>query len=66
MNMLLRKAAVPMTTVLTYYGSLVVTAVEYLAPNIRIGTLWTVFDADVDMGFVLIGAGASLRVELPQ
>jgi amino acid transporter len=38
------------------------TAVEYLAPNIRIGTLWTVFDAEVDLGFVLIGAGASMVI----
>jgi len=38
------------------------TAVEYLAPGIRIGTLWSVFGADVDLGFVLIGAGGSVVI----
>jgi amino acid transporter len=38
------------------------TAIEYLAPGIRIGTLWTFFDSEVDVGFVLIGAGASLVI----
>ncbi len=37
-------------------------AIEYLAPGIRIGTLWNVFGADVDLGFVLIGAGASVLI----
>lgn len=32
------------------------TAVEYLLPQIRLGTLWHVLDADVDIGFILIGA----------
>ncbi|MFM7120529.1 MAG: APC family permease [Gammaproteobacteria bacterium] len=36
------------------------TAVEYLLPDIRLGTLWTVRDAPVDLGFVLIGAGSAL------
>lgn len=40
------------------------TAVEYLAPGIRLGTLWTVFGAEVDVGFVLIGAGASVVITL--
>ena len=31
------------------------TAVEYLAPGIRLGTLWTVVGAPVDVGFVLVG-----------
>ena len=31
------------------------TAVEYLVPGIRLGTLWTVVGAPVDVGFVLIG-----------
>ena len=31
------------------------TAVEYLVPAIRVGTLWTVLDAPVDAGFVLLG-----------
>lgn len=38
------------------------TAVEYLLPQIRIGTLWQVFGADVDIGFVLIGAGSAILV----
>ncbi len=32
------------------------TAVEYLFPQIRIGTLWNVLGSDVDLGFVLVGA----------
>jgi len=40
------------------------TAVEYLLPGIKIGTLWRVFDADVDMGFVLIGAGATVVITI--
>jgi basic amino acid/polyamine antiporter, APA family len=40
------------------------TAVEYLVPQIRIGTLWAVFGADVDLGFVLVGAGGALAVTL--
>jgi APA family basic amino acid/polyamine antiporter len=38
------------------------TAVEYLAPGIRIGTVWTMFGADVDLGFILIGSGASALI----
>ncbi|MEZ5560835.1 MAG: APC family permease [Pseudomonadales bacterium] len=38
------------------------TAVEYLVPGIRIGTLWSVFGADVDLGFVLAGAGSAVVV----
>ncbi len=38
------------------------TAMEYLTPNIRLGTLWTFMGSDVDLGFVLIGAGASLVI----
>ena len=38
------------------------TAVEYLLPGIRIGTLWSVFGAEVDLGFVLIGAGSALLI----
>ncbi|MGD8418137.1 MAG: APC family permease, partial [Pseudomonadales bacterium] len=38
------------------------TAVEYLLPNIRLGTLWTLFGSDVDLGFVLIGAGTSVLI----
>jgi len=38
------------------------TAVEYLLPDIRLGKLWNVLGADVDLGFVLIGAGGALAV----
>ena len=38
------------------------TAIEYLAPGIRIGTLWTVFDAEVDIGFFLIGSGSAALI----
>lgn len=40
------------------------TAIEYLVPEIRIGTLWNVLGADVDLGFVLIGAGGALMVTI--
>ena len=40
------------------------TAVEYLVPAIRIGTLWQVLDSDVDLGFVLIGAGGAIVITL--
>jgi APA family basic amino acid/polyamine antiporter len=38
------------------------TAVEYLLPEIRLGTLWVVLGAEVDIGFYLIGAGSALLV----
>jgi amino acid transporter len=38
------------------------TAIEYLLPSVRLGTLWNVLGADVDMGFVLIGVSASVLV----
>jgi amino acid transporter len=38
------------------------TAVEYLNPEIRLGTLWNVLDSDVDLGFILIGIGATALV----
>ena len=38
------------------------TAVSYLLPDIRLGTLWNVLGSDVDLGFVLIGAGAAAVV----
>jgi amino acid transporter len=38
------------------------TAVEYLLPGIRMGTLWSVLGADVDVGFVIVGAGSALLV----
>ena len=31
------------------------TAVEYLVPAIRLGSMWTVVDAPVDVGFVVVG-----------
>lgn len=40
------------------------TAVEYLLPQIRIGTLWQVLGADVDRGFVLVGAVSAVIVTL--
>lgn len=40
------------------------TAVEYLFPQIRFATLWHVLGADVDLGFVLVGAGGALLVTL--
>lgn len=40
------------------------TAIEYLFPEIRLGTLWQVFGADVDLGFVLIGAGSAVLMTL--
>jgi len=38
------------------------TAVEYLLPQIRMGTLWNVLGADVDMGFVLVGAIGTIAI----
>lgn len=40
----------------------IATAVEYLLPQIRLGTLWEVFGAEVDIGFVLVGMGAAVLV----
>ena len=40
------------------------TAMEYLTPDIRLGTLWTFMGSDVDLGFVLIGAGASMVITI--
>ena len=37
-------------------------AVEYLYQDIRLGTLWNVLDSDVDLGFILIGIGATALV----
>ena len=42
-------------TVCVFESVALPTAVEYLAPGIRIGTLWTVVGAPVDLGFVLVG-----------
>ncbi|MEM7076984.1 MAG: amino acid permease [Pseudomonadota bacterium] len=38
------------------------TAVEYLFPAIKVGTLWTVLGSDVDIGFVLVGAAGAIGV----
>lgn len=38
------------------------TAVEYLFPGIRMGVLWNVLGADVDIGFVIVGALGTLVV----
>jgi amino acid transporter len=38
------------------------TAVEYLVPEIRIGTLWQFMGAEVDLGFVLVGIAGALLV----
>jgi amino acid transporter len=35
-------------------------AVEYLWPEIRIGTLWHVGDSPVDLGFVIVGAAGAI------
>ncbi|HBK18448.1 MAG TPA: amino acid permease, partial [Gammaproteobacteria bacterium] len=40
------------------------TAVYYLFPNIKLGTLWSVLGGDVDLGFALVGAGAAALVGL--
>jgi APA family basic amino acid/polyamine antiporter len=40
------------------------TAIEYLEPGIRLGNLWHVLGADVDLGFVLIGSGGALLITL--
>jgi amino acid transporter len=37
-------------------------AIEYLLPDIRMGTLWTFVGSDVDLGFVLIGSSAAALV----
>lgn len=46
-------------TVCVFESVALPTAVEYLAPMIRLGTLWTVVDAPVDLGFVLVGIGGA-------
>ncbi len=37
-------------------------AVEYLFPEIRVGTLWNVLGADVDIGFVIVGVTGTALV----
>ena len=36
------------------------TAIEYLVPSIRMGSLWHIFGSEVDIGFVLIGVGSAI------
>jgi len=38
------------------------TAIEYLVPGLRLGTLWSLFGAEVDGGFVLVGSGCALVI----
>lgn len=38
------------------------TAMEYLLPQLRIGTLWEVLGAPVDLGFVLLGVAGTLGI----
>ena len=38
------------------------TALEYILPDIRLATLWTLLDAPVHLGFVLIGVGAAIAM----
>ena len=40
------------------------TAVEYLVPGIRLGTLWTVVGAPVDIGFVLVGVIGAIAMTI--
>ena len=42
-------------TVCVFESVALPTAIEYLVPGIRLGTLWTVVGAPVDIGFILIG-----------
>ncbi len=37
-------------------------AVEFLLPGIRVGTLWNVLEADVDIGFIVIGVVGAIAV----
>ena len=47
-------------TVCVFESVALPTAIEYLLPQIRLGALWTVADAPVDMGFVLVGIAGAL------
>lgn len=48
--------------VCTFESVALPTAVEFLFPQIRMGTLWNVLGADVDIGFVIVGAIGTLIV----
>ncbi len=47
-------------TVCVFESVALPTALVYLFPDIRIGTLWHVLDEPVDTGFVLIGVGGAI------
>ena len=47
-------------TVCVFESVALPTAIEYLFPSIRLGTLWTVLDAPVSVGFVAIGIAAAV------
>ena len=47
-------------TVCVFESVALPTAIEYLFPSIRFGTLWTVLGAPVSVGFVAIGIAAAL------
>ena len=47
-------------TVCVFESVALPTAIEYLFPSIRLGTLWTVLGAPVSVGFVAIGIAAAL------
>lgn len=48
--------------VCTFESVALPTAVEFLFPQIRMGTLWNVLGADVDIGFFVVGALGTLIV----
>ncbi len=50
------------TTVCVFESAALPTAIEYLFPEIRVGTLWHVFGAPVDLGFVLVGVTGAVVV----
>ena len=49
-------------TVCVFESVALPTAVEYLFPGIRLGTLWTVVGAPVDLGFVLVGVVGAIAM----
>ena len=51
-------------TVCVFESVALPTAIEYLLPQIRLGVLWTVADAPVDIGFVLIGIAGAVAMTI--
>ena len=49
-------------TVCVFESVALPTAIEYLLPDIRMGTLWSVAGAPVDIGFVLVGVGGAVAM----